>query len=44
MKLGQILSVMRDVLPAPLIQELQMLTDKVKTVPYEEVESVIQET
>jgi len=43
-KLGQILSVRRDVLPAPLIQELQMLTDKVKTVPYEEVQDVIQET
>ncbi len=43
-KLGQILSVRRDVLPAPLIQELQMLTDKVKTVPYEEVQAVIKET
>jgi ubiquinone biosynthesis protein len=43
-KLGQILSVRRDVLPAPLIQELQLLTDKVKTVPYEEVQPVIQET
>ncbi|MBC8462836.1 AarF/ABC1/UbiB kinase family protein [Candidatus Bathyarchaeota archaeon] len=43
-KLGQILSVRRDVLPAPLIQELQMLTDKVKTVPYEDVKQVIQET
>ena len=43
-KLGQILSVRRDVLPAPLIQELQMLTDKVKTVPYEDVQQVIQET
>ena len=43
-KLGQILSVRRDVLPAPLIQELQMLTDKVKTVPYEEVQDVIQES
>ena len=43
-KLGQILSVRRDVLPAPLIQELLMLTDKVKTVPYEEVQQVIQET
>ncbi len=43
-KLGQILSVRRDVLPAPLIQELQLLTDKVKTVPYEDVQPVIQET
>ena len=43
-KLGQILSVRRDVLPAPLIQELQMLTDKVKTVPYEDIQDVIQET
>lgn len=44
MKLGQILSVRRDVLPAPLIQELLMLTDNVKTVPYEDVQQVIQET
>ncbi len=43
-KLGQILSVRRDVLPAPLIQELLMLTDNVKTVPYEDVQQVIQET
>ncbi len=43
-KLGQILSVRRDVLPAPLIQELLMLTDKVKTVPYEDIQQVIQET
>ncbi len=43
-KLGQILSVRRDVLPAPLISELLMLTDQVKTVPYEEVQGVIEET
>lgn len=43
-KLGQILSVRRDVLPPPLIQELLMLTDKVKTVPYEKVQGVIEET
>jgi ubiquinone biosynthesis protein len=43
-KLGQILSVRRDVLPPPLINELLMLTDKVKTVPYEEVQGVIEET
>ena len=43
-KLGQILSVRRDVLPAPLIQELLMLTDNVKTVPYEDVQQIIQET
>jgi ubiquinone biosynthesis protein len=43
-KLGQILSVRRDVLPAPLIQELLMLTDNVRTVLYEEVQQVIQET
>jgi ubiquinone biosynthesis protein len=43
-KLGQILSVRRDVLPTPLIQELLMLTDNVKTVPYEEIQAVIEET
>jgi ubiquinone biosynthesis protein len=43
-KLGQILSVRRDVLPQPLINELLMLTDRVKTVPYEEVQDVIEET
>lgn len=43
-KLGQILSVRRDVLPPPLISELLMLTDQVKTVPYEEVSTVIEET
>lgn len=43
-KLGQILSVRRDVLPQALINELLMLTDKVKTVPYEEVQNVIEET
>lgn len=43
-KLGQILSVRRDVLPPALISELLMLTDKVKTVPYEEVQAVIEET
>lgn len=43
-KLGQILSIRRDVLPPALINELLMLTDKVKTVPYEEVQAVIEET
>jgi ubiquinone biosynthesis protein len=42
-KLGQILSVRRDIFPAPLIQELQTLTDRVKTVPYEDVQGVINE-
>lgn len=43
-KLGQILSVRRDVLPPALIEELLLLTDKVKTVPYSEVKAVIEET
>lgn len=43
-KLGQILSVRRDVLPPAMINELLMLTDKVKTVPYEDVQDIIKET
>ncbi len=43
-KLGQILSVRRDVLPPPLIDELLVLTDDVKPVPYENVKVIIEET
>ncbi len=43
-KLGQILSVRRDILPLPLIDELLFLTDSVKPVPYEKVQAVIEET
>jgi ubiquinone biosynthesis protein len=43
-KLGQILSGRRDVLPVPLIEELLFLTDDVKPVEYEKVQTVIEET
>ncbi|TFH18037.1 AarF/ABC1/UbiB kinase family protein [Candidatus Bathyarchaeota archaeon] len=43
-KLGQILSVRRDLLPKPLIDELLVLTDDVKPVPYDKVQIVIEET
>ena len=43
-KLGQILSVRRDLLPKPLIDELLVLTDDVKPVPYDKVQTVIEET
>jgi ubiquinone biosynthesis protein len=43
-KLGQILSSRRDLLPLPLIEELLFLTDDVKPVDYEEVKTVIEET
>ena len=43
-KLGQIMSTRRDILPQPMIKELQRLTDKVKPVPYEKVRPVIEET
>ncbi len=43
-KLGQILSVRRDILPQPLIEELLKLTDDVTPVEYENVKTVINET
>ena len=43
-KLGQILSSRRDLLPVPLIEELLFLTDDVKPVEYEQIKSVIEET
>lgn len=43
-KLGQIMSVRRDVLPSPLIDELLVLTDDVKPVEYDKVRTVIEET
>ncbi|MGW8180745.1 MAG: ABC1 kinase family protein, partial [bacterium] len=43
-KLGQILSSRRDLLPLPLIEELLFLTDDVKPVPYEEIKTVVEET
>ncbi|MCW4012292.1 MAG: AarF/UbiB family protein, partial [Candidatus Bathyarchaeota archaeon] len=43
-KLGQILSSRRDLLPVPLIEELLFLTDDVKPVEYEKVKDVIEET
>lgn len=43
-KLGQILSSRRDLLPVPLIEELLFLTDDVKPVDYEKVKNVIEET
>ena len=43
-KMGQILSVRSDVLPAPMIKELLRLTDDVKPVPFEDVRPVIEET
>lgn len=43
-KLGQILSVRRDILPQPLIEELLKLTDDVTPVEYENVKTVIEET
>jgi ubiquinone biosynthesis protein len=42
-KLGQIASVRRDLLPQPLITELLKLTDSVPPVPFEEVEDIIEE-
>lgn len=43
-KLGQILSSRRDLLPVPLIEELLFLTDNVKPVDYKKVKTVIEET
>jgi len=43
-KLGQIMSTRRDILPQPMIKELQKLTDKVKPEPFEKVKSVLEET
>jgi len=43
-KMGQILSVRSDILPAPMIKELLKLTDDVKPVPFEDVRSIIEET
>ena len=43
-KLGQILSGRRDLLPVALIEELLFLTDDVKPVDYSEVKTVIEET
>lgn len=43
-KFGQILSVRRDLLPPPLIDELLKLTDDVRPVEYEKVYTVIDET
>lgn len=43
-KLGQIMSGRRDLLPLPLIEELLFLTDDVKPVAYEKVQTVIEET
>lgn len=42
-KLGQILSSRRDLLPVPLIEELLYLTDAVKPVEYEKVKTVVEE-
>lgn len=41
-KLGQILSLRPDLMPAPLIFELQKLQDSVTPVPYPEIEEVLQ--
>ena len=43
-KLGQILSVRRDVLPPQLIDELLVLTDDVTPVPFEDVKTIVEET
>ena len=43
-KLGQILSGRRDLLPVALIEQLLFLTDDVKPVDYSEVKTVIEET
>jgi ubiquinone biosynthesis protein len=43
-KLGQILSMRRDVLPKPMIEELLKLTDEVNPVEFEKVKAVIEET
>ncbi len=43
-KMGQILSVRSDVLPAPMIKELLKLTDDVRPVPFEDVRPIIEET
>ncbi len=43
-KLGQILSSRRDLLPVALIEELLFLTDDVKPVEYEKVKAIIEET
>jgi len=43
-KLGQIMSVRRDMLPLQMIEELLKLTDSVKSVPFEEVRPLIEET
>jgi len=43
-KLGQILSGRRDLLPVALIEELLFLTDDVKPVDYSEVKTVVEET
>ena len=43
-KLGQILSSRRDLLPVPLIEELLFLTDDVKTVQYDKIQDIIEET
>jgi ubiquinone biosynthesis protein len=43
-KMGQIMSVRRDMLPLQMINELQKLTDSVKSVPFEEVRPLIEET
>ncbi len=40
-KLGQILSTRPDVLPEPLIKELRLLRDKVRPVPWEEMNRVL---
>ena len=43
-KLGQIMSVRRDVLPPQLIDELLVLTDDVTPVPFEDVKAIVEET
>ncbi len=43
-KLGQIMSVRRDMLPLQMIEELLRLTDSVKSVPFEEVRPLIEDT
>lgn len=42
-KVGQLLSTRSDLLPAPYLEALSRLQDKVEPVPYEEIEKVVQE-
>ncbi len=42
-KFGQIMSTRRELLPPPLIEELQRLQDRVAPLPYEQVRPVIEE-